>query len=558
MGSNAYDPAWHGWLVLAGWSALVVCWHSSIVALVVAAWRSLRPAASPRRLHAVALAAIAVALVLALLTPTFLSSAAVAPRAPQATGGSTDTSVAPVPTRAPVFLLTDAASAVAAAPRARDVVAWLGLAWMAGCVVLVARLAWGIAAVAWIRARATAPASRRAVDAAAETCDAWHLRTPPIVVSAFVEAPVALGVRHPLVVLPPDVESRLPPDALARLIAHELAHVARRDYAMNLAQSLADAVLFFSPGVRWLSRVAREAREFCCDDLAVARCAGPGDYARALMLLADVRPASRARLALGAAGPRLVVRIRRLLKEEAMARHPRHVALIVALLAVVVAGGRSLVAASVAGVVPPAAIVAPVQDPPRMPEAPAQPIAPPVETAVPIPYPDEALSAAVQGPVVLAVTTDPSGQPLSVTAVAGDPLLTPAAVGAVGGWRFAASSEPQAFLLGVNVVPRDPALAMLSAAPLRVGGNIRPPAKVVHVNPAYPAEAQEARLQGVVIIQARIGADGIVDSAYLLRSVPGLDVAALTSVLQWQFTPTQLNGAAVPVTMTVTVNFTLR
>ncbi|MBL8143836.1 MAG: energy transducer TonB, partial [Acidobacteria bacterium] len=71
-------------------------------------------------------------------------------------------------------------------------------------------------------------------------------------------------------------------------------------------------------------------------------------------------------------------------------------------------------------------------------------------------------------------------------------------------------------------------------------------------------EAREAGLQGVVIIQARIGADGIVDSAYLLRSVPGLDVAALTSVLQWQFTPTQLNGAAVPVTMTVTVNFTLR
>lgn len=164
----------------------------------------------------------------------------------------------------------------------------------------------------------------------------------------------------------------------------------------------------------------------------------------------------------------------------------------------------------------------------------------------------------MQGPVVLAVTTDPSGQPLSVTAVAGDPLLTSAAVGAVGGWRFAASIEPQAFLLGVNVVPRDPALAMMSAAPLRVGGNIRPPTKVVHVNPAYPAEAREAGLQGVVIIQARIGADGIVDSAYLLRSVPGLDVAALTSVLQWQFTPTQLNGAAVPVTMTVTVNFTLR
>ncbi|MBL8144371.1 MAG: hypothetical protein JNM38_24870, partial [Acidobacteria bacterium] len=122
MGSNAYDPAWHGWLVLAGWSALVVFWHSSIVALVVAAWRGWRPAASPRRLHAVALAAIAVALALALLTPTFLSSAAVAPRAPRAAGGSADTSVASVPPRAPLFLFPEAASAGAAAPRARDVV----------------------------------------------------------------------------------------------------------------------------------------------------------------------------------------------------------------------------------------------------------------------------------------------------------------------------------------------------------------------------------------------------------------------------------------------------
>jgi protein TonB len=93
---------------------------------------------------------------------------------------------------------------------------------------------------------------------------------------------------------------------------------------------------------------------------------------------------------------------------------------------------------------------------------------------------------------------------------------------------------------------------------VRVGGNIQTPTKVKDVRPMYPADAQAAKIQGVVIIEATINADGRVSDAKILRSIPMLDDAALAAVREWEFTPTYLNGAAVPVIMTVTVNFTLQ
>jgi protein TonB len=95
------------------------------------------------------------------------------------------------------------------------------------------------------------------------------------------------------------------------------------------------------------------------------------------------------------------------------------------------------------------------------------------------------------------------------------------------------------------------------AMPLRVGGNIRPPAKTKDVRPAYPPEAQQARVQGVVIAEVTVGEDGRVIDARVVRSIPMLDQAALDAVRQWEFEPTLLNGRAVPIIMTVTVQFSM-
>ena len=93
--------------------------------------------------------------------------------------------------------------------------------------------------------------------------------------------------------------------------------------------------------------------------------------------------------------------------------------------------------------------------------------------------------------------------------------------------------------------------------PFRIGGDIKEPKKIRNVPPVYPLEAQAAKVQGIVIIEAIIDRDGYVRDAKILRSVAMLDDAAIQAVRQWQFTPTLLAGAPVEVVMTVTVNFTL-
>ena len=96
------------------------------------------------------------------------------------------------------------------------------------------------------------------------------------------------------------------------------------------------------------------------------------------------------------------------------------------------------------------------------------------------------------------------------------------------------------------------------AAAVRVGGKIKAPTKIKDVKPVYPAMAKSARVAGPVTIEATIGPDGKVIDAKVLRSIPLLDQAALDAVRQWEYTPTLLNGVAVPVRVTVTINFKLQ
>jgi TonB family protein len=94
-----------------------------------------------------------------------------------------------------------------------------------------------------------------------------------------------------------------------------------------------------------------------------------------------------------------------------------------------------------------------------------------------------------------------------------------------------------------------------AVAPLRIGGNIKPPTKVKDVTPVYPAIAKAANLSGEVTIEATIGSDGKVTDTKVVHSVPMLDQAALDAVRQWEYMPTLLNGVPVPVTTIIRVNF---
>jgi protein TonB len=96
------------------------------------------------------------------------------------------------------------------------------------------------------------------------------------------------------------------------------------------------------------------------------------------------------------------------------------------------------------------------------------------------------------------------------------------------------------------------------AAPVRIGGAIPEPRKTRHVNPVYPQVAIEARVQGTVVLECTIGADGKVHRVDKLKGPALVTEAAIEAVKQWEYTPTLIAGVPTPVIMTVTVNFTLR
>src|SRR5678815_3783615 len=81
------------------------------------------------------------------------------------------------------------------------------------------------------------------------------------------------------------------------------------------------------------------------------------------------------------------------------------------------------------------------------------------------------------------------------------------------------------------------AAPVAAQAPVRVGGDVKEPRRIYDVKPVYPAIAQQAGIQGIVIIEAIIGVDGLVEEARILRPVPLLDQAALDAVTQWRYSP---------------------
>jgi TonB family protein len=128
------------------------------------------------------------------------------------------------------------------------------------------------------------------------------------------------------------------------------------------------------------------------------------------------------------------------------------------------------------------------------------------------------------------------------------------------------TAEPAERAGGGNVLePPLSAIALVETGPppewaegvRRVDGSFAVPSKLKHVNPSYPPVAREAGEQGVVIVDARIEVDGRIRFARIVRSTPAFDQAALDAVLQWEFTPTLLDGRPIPVLLTITLRFTL-
>jgi bla regulator protein blaR1 len=101
--------------------------------------------------------------------------------------------------------------------------------------------------------------------------------------SELVKVPMALGILKPVIFLPVGLLTHLPVEQVETILLHELAHIRRKDYLVNLLQHIAEAIFFFNPAIRWLSSLIRQEREACCDDMVVAGCGQKNNYLSALI-----------------------------------------------------------------------------------------------------------------------------------------------------------------------------------------------------------------------------------------------------------------------------------
>jgi len=132
--------------------------------------------------------------------------------------------------------------------------------------------------------------------------------------SSLAEVPVVIGYLRPVILVPAGLVAGLPAEQFEAILLHELAHIRRFDYLVNLVQTLVEGLLFYHPAVWWVSALIRTERENCCDDVVVEVQGDARGYAAALVTLEE-RRCARYEPALAATGGKLMNRIRRLLNQ---------------------------------------------------------------------------------------------------------------------------------------------------------------------------------------------------------------------------------------------------
>src|SRR5882724_6575714 len=253
-----------------GGTLLHFLWQGVLVGGVYACVRYVMAEASPQSRYVVSLAMLTVLAVLPVITFLYLlgTPVSVQPITGIAAGSRIlDLPLAPTPLDSLSVLL-------------HPLVPWTVPVWCVGVVLL------GFKAFAgWRRARTlTRQASHAAPEAWQETVVRLAARVGVrvrvrLMVTARVVVPCVVGWLKPVILLPPAALTGLSVLQLEMVLAHELSHIRRHDYLVNLVQVMVETLLFYHPVVRWVSRDARRERELCCDDSAVHACGDALHYA---------------------------------------------------------------------------------------------------------------------------------------------------------------------------------------------------------------------------------------------------------------------------------------
>lgn len=161
--------------------------------------------------------------------------------------------------------------------------------WLAGVLLGGCKLLFGFLGVQWVRHHGIEPVPRRLQALFDDVCAEMNLQgRVALRVSNRILSPMTVGWIRPLVLVPASAWLGLTQDELRLIIAHEIAHIRRMDYLVNLVQQIAVTILFYHPVVHWLSRVLSEEREMCCDEMVVGESEAKRlAYAKALLHLQE-------------------------------------------------------------------------------------------------------------------------------------------------------------------------------------------------------------------------------------------------------------------------------
>jgi beta-lactamase regulating signal transducer with metallopeptidase domain len=328
-----------------GWALFHFLWQGALVAVVSGALAWLLRERRPALRYALSCGALATMLALPIATAWSLSRRAPAAQAPTAAVAASRELVLSRSGPSEAFVSGEAFLPATVRNRIEALRPWALAAWFAGVLLLALRFLGGLASAQRMTRRGTRPAPPIWQATLGRIAERLSIaRSVKLLESTVVQVPTAVGAFRPVILFPATVFLGLPTRGLEALIAHELAHVRRHDYLVNLLQTLAETLLFYHPAVWWVSARIRSEREQCCDDLAIAATGDARTYARALIRLEEMRGAAPA-LAVAAGGGNLWKRVLRLLTQAPPAddRPSGWVAGIVALAMIVVLGAATRV-----------------------------------------------------------------------------------------------------------------------------------------------------------------------------------------------------------------------
>ena len=348
-----------------GKALLHFLWQGTLLGLLAGLAIGLLRNARPQARYAIACMALAASLLLPMLTVAWLLASPVI---------GTDAGL-PVRIAAGSDVAPPHAYGDMLAMQPSTALPWIVLLWASGVATLFLRMAGGLWWVRRLQHRAWPDAGGH-----------WQARADALASRLGLargvrlrlfdgDAPLAIGWWRPMVLLPAALLARMPAGLLEALLAHELAHIRRHDYLVNLLQAVVEALLFYHPVVWWLSRRIRHERELIADDLAASALGDRRSLALALSELDRMLGATAAgpipRFAHAAHGGQLMSRIQHLLRPR---QHPLAIGLSLPLLGIALAGVALYAHAQSSA--PDAATAEYVIAPPAHPAPPAPPAAP--------------------------------------------------------------------------------------------------------------------------------------------------------------------------------------